>query len=148
MVGVSRKSLLSALGFLVLTRRQYVISTSCKDRRNVVPAARRGPELAGRTGRTRLLVREVRASLEPAPSAQCRISAEPCQHRRSPSGPGLKTANARLALNARNSESVFARYDPNGPKTKFRPGTRPSPAPSALLPTCALGSTSARRRCR
>src|SRR5260370_19775034 len=148
MVGVSRKSLLGALGFLVLTRRQYVISTSCKDRRNVVPAARRGLELAGTPGWTRLLVREVRAGLERAPRASRRIRSLRSWYRRAARRPRITTASARLALNGRNYQAVFARLDRNERKTEFRPGARPSPVPSALLPTCALGSTSARRRCQ
>src|ERR1700737_2362787 len=71
MVGVSRKSTFAPLGLLNQRGGNHVISTSCNTHSSAVPAARRVPELAGRTGRPRLLVREVRASLEPAagPSA-------------------------------------------------------------------------------
>src|SRR4030081_1022321 len=66
MVGVSRKSTFASLGLVNQRGGNHVISTSCNTHSNAVPAARRAPELAGRTGRPRLLVREVRASLEPA----------------------------------------------------------------------------------
>ena len=77
LIADSRKSQPGALGSSYQRGGNNVISTSCNGHRNAVPAARWVPELAGRTGRARLLVRKVRASLEPATGSASGLA--PCR---------------------------------------------------------------------